>query len=126
MYGQNNSIVLIFTASCRRQCKDSHIREFPFPAHLLLIPCSDFPEKTNISAKPPYSLDLSKEKCDQGGKFPVFFPVSRELGAEFAGDCVHRHAVDEHLVSRENLLKMRIFGLFLVDVVGPTDSPVPS
>jgi hypothetical protein len=27
-------------------------------------------------------------------KFPVFFPVSREIGDEFAADCLHRQIKD--------------------------------
>ena len=43
---------------------------------------------------------------------------ARERIREFESNSLLR-AVDKYLVSRENLLKMRIFGLFLADVVGP-------
>ena len=81
-YGRNNPILRIFTASWRQHQKTSRNRDFPFPVHPLLIPCSDSSGKRSFLAKPPYIRDLSKEGWIIEEKFPVFFPVSRELGAE--------------------------------------------
>jgi hypothetical protein len=73
-------------------------REFPFPSHPLLIPCSDFPEKRKFSAKAPYNRDLSKGKSDQREKFPVFFPVSREFGAEISSRATASTAIQSILI----------------------------
>jgi hypothetical protein len=54
--------------------KNSRIREFLFPAHPLLIPCSDFPEKRKFSAKAPHNRALSKEKFRSMEEIPCIFP----------------------------------------------------
>ena len=61
----------------------------------LFVPCSDLLQKPGFPAKTVSGMDLSPKGAAKVAKFPVFFPVSRELGPgeEFARDCVHRQPV---------------------------------